>query len=162
MEDVVDVHGEGASGVCEAWSVACFSVGRGETTGEPLICIGDGCVVEVTANDNGVAGVAVDECADAVGLSASVGGCFAQFAYKHSRTAFDGLAMRVGNGVGVFVFLLWAQLVAFEMAVDDEHAVARTIYPTGQAVVVAGREVDVYGVAQERKPREDGDVADLQ
>ena len=70
--------------------------------------------------------------------------------------------MGVGNGVGVFVFLLWAQLVAFEMVVDEEQAVAQAVYPAGQAVVVAGGIVYVYGVAQEGQSGEDGYVACLQ
>ena len=129
--------------------------------GEALIDVGDGCVVEVAAYDCGVVGVAFDVGADAVCLCASVGCGFAQFAHEHLRTIADGLAVRVDDGVGVFVFLFWAEVIAFEVVVDDEQAVAVAVNPAGEAVVGARRKVDVYGVAEEWELGKYGVVAGL-
>ena len=100
-------------------------------------------------------GIAVDKGADAVGLWPPVGGGFAQLAQQNVRAAFYGLAVRLYDGVGVLVFLFRTQLVAFQMVVDDEQAVAAAVYPAGQAVVASGGIVDVYGVAQEGKARQE-------
>lgn len=146
---MVDAYGEGASCVGESWSCACLLVGGREPLCELLVGIGDGCVVEVSADDDGVVFVAVDDGADAVGLCASVVCGFAEFVDEYACAAFDGLLVWVGDGVCVFFFVFVAEVVAFQMVVDDEQAVSVVVNPACDAVVLACGVVDVYGVAQE-------------
>ena len=150
MEEVVYANREGATGVGETRSVACFSVGRRESAGEPLICVGDRSVVEVAASDDRVVGVAVDDSTDAVGLNTSIGSSFAELAHEHFRTALDGLAVRLNDGIGIFVLFFWAEVSAFQVVVDDKQAVAVAVDPTSQTVIGASGIFDMNGVAQER------------
>ena len=136
-EEVVDVHRKGASGIGEAWSVACLSVGGGEAFGEALVDVGDGCLIEVAAGDDGMAGVAPDECTDAVCLNASIGSGFAQLAHELSRAALYGLAVRVDDSAGVFVLFFFAEMIALKMVVNDKEAVAVAVNPAGEAVIGA-------------------------
>ena len=117
--------------------------------GEVLIGIGNGCLVKVAANDDAMIGKTVDEGADAVGLCPSVCGGFAQLAQEQVRAVLDGFSTGLLYGIGVIVFLLRAQMVAFQVIVDEEKAVAVASYPASYAVIAAGGIVDVYGVAQE-------------
>ena len=146
-EEVVDTHRKGASGIGEARTASCLPVSRGEAISKALIGVGNGCFVEVTADYTVMAGIMIYEGTNAIGLRPTVGGGFAQLAQQGVRAAFYGLAVRLYDGVGVLVFLLRTQLVAFQMIVDEEQAVAAAVYPAGQAVVVSGGVVDVYGVA---------------
>lgn len=148
-EEVVDAYGEGASGVCESWSCACLPVGGCESFCQLLVGIGDGCVVEVAADDDGMLVVAVDDVADAVGLCASVVCGFAEFVDEYACAVFDGLLVWVDDGVCVFFFVFVAELVAFQVVVDDEQTVSLVVNPACDAVVLACWVVDVYGVAQE-------------
>ena len=110
----------------------------------------------VATDDDGMTSVAVDEGADAVGLCATIGGGFAQFAEEHSRAVLDGLPVWVGDGIGVVVFFFCAEVCAFQVVVDDEQAVSVAVYPACSAMVAACGVDDAYGVAQEWMPREDG------
>lgn len=131
-------------------------------TVDALVCIGDGGVVEVAADDGRVSGIALYDSINAVGLYASVGGRFAELVEEHFRAALDGFAVGVDDGVGVFVLLFPAEVIAFQVPVDDEDAVAKAVYPAGKAMIGASGEVDVYGVAEDRESRQDGYVACLQ
>ena len=64
--------------------------------------------------------------------------------------------------MGVIVFFLWTQMVAFQVVVDKEKAVAVAVYPAGYAVVVAGGVFDVDGIAEEGATRKYGYAAALQ
>ena len=114
-----------------------------------MVGVGYGCVVEVSADDGGMVVVVVDDGADAVGLCASVVCGFAEFVDEYACAAFDGLLVWVGDGVCVFVFVFVAEVVAFQVVVDDEEAVSVAVNPACDAVVLACGVVDVYGVAQE-------------
>ena len=136
-EEVVDTHRKGASGIGEARTASCLPVSRGEAISKALIGVGNGCFVEVTADYTVMAGIMIYEGANAIGLRPTVGGGFAQLAHEHARTALDGLAVRFDNSVGVLVFFLLAQLVAFQMVVDEEQTITTAVYPTSDAVIAA-------------------------
>ena len=76
--------------------------------GKFLVGIGNGCVVEISADNNRMACVVVYESANTVGLSTSISCGFTQLAQKHSRTVFDGLTTRFYDGVGIIVLFCWA------------------------------------------------------
>ena len=93
VEDVVNAHDEGARLEGEAEAIASLDEGVLQPIGDLTTGIGEGCVVEVTADDDTLGAVALDELVDDVRLYAmgAEGRCEL---CAHGVLQADGIALR--------------------------------------------------------------------
>lgn len=129
-ELVVNAHGDGIFVEGASPTVADHAEGIAETTTlDAEGGIGDGGIVEITADDGGNGRMLAKESGNGVGHQGSYGGGSGHLACKMTRGSIDristlALLLRIVHDITVLCAVLRSKLIALQMTVDYQEAIA--------------------------------------